>query len=432
MAEYRRFIASSLSEAKRKMLKEMGLSAYIVKTRKITRKSFLGFKKTHLVEIQAGKMSDKTKDLTEKKGSRALPGMSLSLKEKQRTHRAFFDGPIDRGTGGEANDGLERIKKLINEKYLKTSGKTQQKPIQEKEKLEEAEIKQPLSASSFIHRTPSNGAYFPDSQMKAANAEKMGSDQITGVKNFLKDKEFSSDFADWIASRHQSIDPSAKEYQRVLARSIASQFKFTGPVKLFASNPNIILMVGPTGVGKTTTLAKIASHYAVFEGKSCVLATFDVRRIMATAQLEKFALIMGTPFRVLRQKSDLKKLINDFISKNLIFIDTAGTSHHDLEYLEEMEDFISYINIPKEIYLCLNASFRIKEMQKVIDHFKQLYYEKVIVTKCDESGSLGPALSVLHRYNLPLSYLTNGQDVPSHIVLADEKSTHEYLLKEWQ
>ena len=182
---------------------------------------------------------------------------------------------------------------------------------------------------------------------------------------------------------------------------------------------------------KPTTLAKIATQYAVSEEKSCVLATFDVKRIMATAQLEKYAIIMGVNFRILRSKTDLRQLLGDFIQHNLIFVDTAGTSPKDFSYISEMEEFINFIHVPREVHLCLNAALRKKEMQKIVSNFKNTAYDRAIITKSDESDSMGPVLSTLYQNRVDISYITNGQDVPSDIALANEDKVSELLLKEW-
>ena len=422
MAEYRRFIASSLAEAKQEMIKKMGVNAYIVKTQKITKKSMFGLKKTHLVEIQAGKMGERTKKLgkplepSNPKRAASKRGFQVS-----KNNVSFLEESLK--TEGSRKESIEKIKELVSQKYtphvLPLPSKVEENHLDKLSKKEMA-----MNAAAVLE---------PDSlpsKLSPPSLEISDKGKAT-FSSFLEDREFSNDFINWVASRHRGPDPDSKDGKENLADFIASQFRYAGAVKVYASNPNIVVLVGPTGIGKTTTMAKIASHYAVGEGRSCVLATFDVRRIMATAQLEKFALIMETPFRILRQKSDLKRLISEFIEKNLIFIDTAGTSHHDKSYLEEMGDFISYISIPKEIHLGINATLRIKEMEKIIDHFQNIRYDRVIITKCDESENLGPALSVLHRYNLPISYLATGQDVPTHFVLASKDIVCKQLMKEW-
>ena len=251
------------------------------------------------------------------------------------------------------------------------------------------------------------------------------------VFDFLREREFSESFCDFIAKKIKTFDPKAFEDKKKLALAVSHVYTYSGDVKMYYSNPNLIFFVGPTGVGKTTTLSKIASRFILHENKTVVMATFDVRRIMATAQLETYANIVGVPFRVLREKSDFKTLVKDFIDKNLIFIDTAGTSQHDHKHIDEIGDYIDSLTYPKEVCLCLNASFRYKDLHDVMKSFRRTHFNKILITKADESYSLGSILSVAYESKVPLSFITDGQDVPNDIRLLTAEVLEEFLLREW-
>ena len=414
MAEYRRFIAPTLEEAKREMIKEMGTKAYIVKTNKIVKKSFWGFKKDHFVEIQAGKLTKRFLGF-ENKSQHSLINKDKNLSFLEEVVRNQKPTTSPKSINGFSREqSLENAKRLIAQKYLSQPPPIASLPSRQKQVHT---IKQQYDASND---------QFQNSSV----------DEITNnvVANFLKEWEFEKSFIEIISKDYTGELPSSQDGKIELADFVASHFKYAGKIKNYASSPNIILFLGATGIGKTTTLAKVVAQQrfmTMTNKKKCVLATFDVIRIMATAQLEKYANIMEIPFRVLRSKMDLKKLISDFIDYDLVFIDTAGTSHHDVSYLKEMEEFVAYIDIPKEVYFCLNASLRQKEMMKILNHFEAIPFDRIIITKVDESDTMGPILSAVYKKKLDISYITNGQQVPEDVFLGTKETVKKQLLKEW-
>ena len=445
MAEYRRFIAPTLEEAKREMIKEMGTKAYIVKNNRIVKKRLWGLKKDYFVEIQAGKLNGRALDFKNKPKPRSLkkPDANLSFLEEIANPSTTSPPPAK---GSNRQQSLEKVQKLITEKYLSQkepsahgkpsprlrSGTGGGPAAYKKSSLTYVPSDLPLMEAEVGSASPASSRYSGEKGGGIAAEDKLGNKELT---SFLKEWEFDDNFIEMICRDYSGPRPNSVEGKTQLADFIAGCFKYSGKIKHYASSPNIALFVGVTGIGKTTTLAKIASQYSVMDGKKCVLATFDVIRIMATAQLGKYADIMRIPFRVLMDKSDLKKLIKDFINYELIFIDTAGTSHHDSSYIGEMEAFVNYIESPKEVHFCLNASLRKREMVTILDHFESIPFDRVIITKVDESATLGPILSVLYKRKLDISYLTNGQDVggvPGDFFLGTRESVREQLLKEWK
>ena len=416
MAEYKRFIAPTLEEARREMIREMGAHAYIVKTNKIVKKSFWGFKKEYLVEIQAGKF---TKQLLgfENKSLNSITKKEKNLAFLEEITRMKSSPSSNETTNGYSREqSLENAKKIIAQKYL-SQKKSNSSLLRTNKK---SQNKMPLIKEKNIS---SNYLFEIDKTSEIKN-----NNDLVG---FLREWEFDRKFIEIINKEYDGKSINSSSGKMELADFIVNYFNYSGKIKNYASSPNIILLLGATGIGKTTTLAKLVASMALTDKKKCALATFDVIRIMATAQLEKYANIMEIPFRVLRSKTDLKKLIGDFINYDLIFIDTAGTSHHDSSYLKEMEEFVTYIDIPKEVYFCLNASLRQKEMMKILNHFEIIPFDRVIITKTDESETLGPILSAIYKKKLNISYVTNGQQVPGDVFLGTKETIKKQLLKEW-
>ncbi|MBL8993082.1 MAG: hypothetical protein JNM63_07060, partial [Spirochaetia bacterium] len=116
----------------------------------------------------------------------------------------------------------------------------------------------------------------------------------------------------------------------------------------------------------------------------------------------------------------------------LIFMDTYGTNYSEEKNLNELFDFVNFIDIPREVHLCMSASMRLRDMERILKGFYTARYDRILITKVDESHSLGTALSAIYKTEVPISYITTGQEVPKDIVLASEKTVAAQLLREWQ
>lgn len=192
-----------------------------------------------------------------------------------------------------------------------------------------------------------------------------------------------------------------------------------------------IALVGPTGVGKTTTLAKIAASYLTSHSNSIALITVDTYRIAAVEQLKVYGEIMHIPVDVVISPDQLKHAIDSHRDKNLILIDTAGRSPKDDFCIEELSTFLSpELNIDK--HLVLSATSREKELLNTIDRFNSLGLTNTIFTKVDECVDLGIMLNIQIKNKNPLSYITNGQRVPEDLIELSKKTAAELIMSEHQ
>lgn len=180
------------------------------------------------------------------------------------------------------------------------------------------------------------------------------------------------------------------------------------------SEPAIIALVGPTGVGKTTTLAKIASDAAINRGLKVGLINIDNYKIAAFDQLATYAKILKTPFRSVSTSDDLRMAIQDFRSMDLILIDTTGRSQRDTESLKEMLDLLRSVpNIRTELVLA--ATTRNSELMDMGKRFSVFKPEGLVISKLDEALLFGGIYNVAHALKIPLAYFTTGQRVPEDI-----------------
>jgi flagellar biosynthesis protein FlhF len=174
----------------------------------------------------------------------------------------------------------------------------------------------------------------------------------------------------------------------------------------------VVALVGPTGVGKTTSVAKIAAQFTLKHGANQVaLITTDNYRIAAHEQLNTYGRILNIPVRVASSAAELRQLIHGFSDKKLILIDTAGMSQRDMKLIEQINT-LKENELTIKSYLVMSAATEYKAMNEIIDAFHLFKPQAAILTKLDEAATIGSALSSLIEHNLPLSFITNGQQVP--------------------
>ncbi len=217
----------------------------------------------------------------------------------------------------------------------------------------------------------------------------------------------------------------ANTYQRMI-------LKFGKPVEIVPSEkgPKVVFFVGPTGVGKTTTIAKIASKFSVEDKKKVALLTADTYRIAAAEQLRTYANILEVPFRVIYTIEELENALRDFKDFEYIFVDTAGHSHQNQAQKEAMSSFVHCVDglADKEVFLVLSATTKYRDLLSIADSYKEMADYKLIFTKLDETTAFGNLLNLRLYTNASLSYVTCGQNVPDDIEIFNPQKTVKQLL----
>jgi len=180
-------------------------------------------------------------------------------------------------------------------------------------------------------------------------------------------------------------------------------------------NGGVFALVGPTGVGKTTTIAKLAARYALSHGtKGIALITTDNYRVGAQEQLRTFGRILGTPVRIASDVQELKKTLKSLYDKQLILIDTAGMSQRDLRLTEQFA-MLNEGSSSIKTMLVVPAATQLQVLDEVVSSFSKAILEGCIITKIDESASIGGVLSTMMHHQLPISYISDGQRVPEDL-----------------
>jgi flagellar biosynthesis protein FlhF len=203
-----------------------------------------------------------------------------------------------------------------------------------------------------------------------------------------------------------------------LARMIEEQIAVTGPIRLEAGRRRLVALVGPTGVGKTTTIAKLAANYRLREKKRVGLITVDTYRIAAVEQLRTYADIIDLPMHVVSTPREMREAINSLTSMDLVLLDTAGRSPHDDVKIQELKSYLVEAQAD-EVHLVLSSTAGASSLEKTARQFAAAGTTNLILTKLDEAVGLGNLLPLLRSSRLPLSYVTDGQSVPDDIATAE-------------
>ncbi len=230
------------------------------------------------------------------------------------------------------------------------------------------------------------------------------------------------------AVRKASGEGFAEIYQRLLRGKLMESIEVTGP---YQEQSKIWAFIGPTGVGKTTTLVKLAAHFRLRMQKKITLLSIDTYRIGAQEQLSTYARILGVPMEVAHSRHELGEAIQRNGEQDLLLLDTAGRSLQDSKMMEELKEYLT-VNPAIENHLVLSATTKDRDLARIVQTFSNLPIASYIITKLDETEEYGPIFNQILRYRRPLSYLTNGQRVPEDIELATKVGVANLVLNQIQ
>lgn len=211
----------------------------------------------------------------------------------------------------------------------------------------------------------------------------------------------------------------------------AGLVRMSGPIQIVRDRRKVVAFIGPTGVGKTTTIAKIAAGFALFAKARVALVTADTYRIAAIEQIRSYAEIIGIPCEVVHSPKDMEQVLADLADYELVLIDTAGRSPNNPARMYELRNMIDAA-MPEEIHLVLSSTTRRRDLDNLVDRFAAVGFDRVILTKLDESMTFGAIFNVHAKCAKPFSYFTNGQSVPEDIETATQSQVAEMILAKWR
>ncbi|WP_043714302.1 flagellar biosynthesis protein FlhF [Symbiobacterium thermophilum] len=206
---------------------------------------------------------------------------------------------------------------------------------------------------------------------------------------------------------------------RALLRAELNQLMGPGaPIQAEAGRRRVVALIGPTGVGKTTTLAKLAAHFALERGLKVGLITADTFRIAAVDQLRTYADILAIPLYTVERPTDVHQALAHNADADLVLMDTGGRSHKDEERMAELQELLAEAQ-PDEVHLVVSLNTNPRDVRRMLERYLPLGVNRFIFTKADETSAPGLMLNIRAQWDLPISYVTDGQSVPDDLRPAD-------------
>lgn len=296
------------------------------------------------------------------------------------------------------------------------------------------------SLQNMIQNRFSKGDYMEAD--KKPEVEKKEPVKSGGAENFhfvkmlyktLLDNDVSEKYANQVLDELENIMKAGNSVDYILSsvyQKLILKFGQPKPIDLSGSKPKVVFIIGPTGVGKTTTIAKIASKYKLEQGKKVAFLTADTYRIAATEQLRTYANILDEPCSIIYSSEEMNQAIENVEEYDLILVDTAGFSHKSEAQREDIKHLIESVDekYDKSVYLVISATTKYKDLLEIVDIYKEIADYKIIFTKLDETSTYGNLLNVRLYSNAELSYITNGQNVPDDIEIFDTQKIVKNLL----
>jgi flagellar biosynthesis protein FlhF len=224
----------------------------------------------------------------------------------------------------------------------------------------------------------------------------------------------------------RSLDDAAIVMNRV-AEYLEAEISVSGPITTDANKCRVVALVGPTGVGKTTTIAKLAANYRLREKRRVGLITVDTYRVAAVEQLRTYADIIDLPMEVVATPREMREAVARMNHLDLVLMDTAGRSPRDEVRIQELKSMLTEAE-PDEVHLVLSSTAGAKSLINTAERFADVGTTSLLMTKLDEAHSLGHLVSVVRSVPLPVSYLTDGQNVPDDIQVARSGAMASMLL----
>lgn len=447
--------AATMKEAMEQVKRELGIDAVILHTKKYHEGGLFGYHSKEVVEVTA---AIEDEDEKKEKARQSLASSALkadSQKSKLDIKLPPLNNPIappssvlskyktsgtDEGLRLAENNNISMAAPLIpppakqDIPVTKDNNDNDSKITDKQEEEKAMQADENTSSTEDAEKIKKLEAEL--SQMKTLLAQVMVKDQpqdkVT-MQEILTRQEVDAaiikDMAGKMSAGATLLDVAETEAQQELTDYLTATVNFSEGITLNKHGVRIVALIGATGVGKTTTLAKIAARMVLEKNIRAALITADTYRISAVEQLKTYSDIIGLPLEIVYTPDELKVALHKHRDKDLILLDTAGRSQHNDYQMQELEDFLAvapYI----EKHLVMSATTKYRDAADILNKFSVCKPTRVIFTKTDETSSVGLILNILKDKEIALSFLTNGQSVPDDIIPANAESLAKLLLRE--
>ncbi len=408
----KKFQGKSEAEAVESAKKELGNNVVIMNVRNVKRKGLFSFILPQLTEVTVALEEEPDRMAPPKK---EMPNPQALPEPLPRREVAALPSPKDEGAV-QAGDAVDE-KPVLKEESRKESNVLEEK-LDSLQTLLEQQLQKPDEIKSE-----------PVLEERESELERF----MKLLYNTMLDNEVSEQYANQIIDEIEKSNKPNVPFDYVLANIYQKMIlKFGKPVMISPAEkgPKVVFFVGPTGVGKTTTIAKIASKFHVEESRKVVLFTTDTYRIAAAEQLRTYANIMGVPFKVIYSEDEMKQSIEEFKDFDYVLVDTAGHSHKNEAQKEILNGFLHSVEgvACREVFLVLSATTKYRDLIIIADSYSKLTQYNLIFTKLDETMTLGNLLNIKLYTDASMSYVTYGQNVPDDIEEFNPQKTVKQLL----
>lgn len=414
-----KFYGNNEREAFLKVKNTLGEDAVILETRRISKGGVMGVGTKSIVEITA----------TQNPVGFINKPVSVKAPPSKMLHKAYQSEPSPKVSSVKLKADELKSAMWEDEEFNKPAPKVQ-KPVavasdpqlvnlfKNNDKLE-TEMKQIRDmVQELVTQTKSEKvASFPQALIDLYQNlidNDVSKDLALGIVNKMK-----KDVAEGDLTR-ESIESNLRIY---LNRLIPEH----GPLQLVEGRPSYVALIGATGVGKTTTIAKLAAIHKFQMNKKVGFITLDTYRIAAVDQLKKYAEIMDAPLEVVHSPEEFGPAIDRLKDRDLVLIDTAGRNQKSAIKKQELQNYFRFTPI-EEIYLVLSSTASEKNIQSNIKEFSDFPISSLIITKIDEAVTYGPILSIVAKANRSVAYITTGQEVPQDIEVSNPLKLTEMIL----
>ncbi len=229
------------------------------------------------------------------------------------------------------------------------------------------------------------------------------------------------------SSATRTADVDAALLRNKLTEIVEADLRVSGPIQVTENRCRLVALVGPTGVGKTTTIAKLAAHYKLRKNCRVGLITLDTFRVAAVEQLKIYSDIINVPMHVVSSPREIHEAVRRMTDFDLVLMDTTGRSQGDDMRIHELRSYLQEAGAD-EVHLVLSSTARPRVLQQTAERFSVVGTTSLIITKLDEAAGLGNILPLLQSAQLPVSYVTNGQNVPEDIEIASVPRLARWIL----
>ena len=408
------FSASTMAEALVQVKSEMGGDAVILHTRTYQRRRWLGLWRMEVVEITASH------------GMKGLRG-GIAARQRQSTQPApNLQRPIPSRTNPNGT--------LASLAASRVTADPECNPILNSRQFLEMPAAQTAAVLNMTQEMTGLKTMVQDlvKQSRMSQAPNVPEDLFDYYLQMVQSQVAAEIASDILKTLRNSLRPDQLKNQQLVHEKITEILEKMLPVsggivRRKTVGPHVVALIGPTGVGKTTTIAKLAANLKLREHHTVGLITIDTFRIAAVDQLKKYADILDIPLRVVSSPEELRAAIDGMSDREFILIDTAGRSPSDTLKLQELKNFIA-VAAPDEVHLVLSSTGSQECIEAAVEHFSRVRVDSILYTKLDEAVHVGVLLNVARKVNKSLSYVTTGQDVPDDIEVGKGRRLAQLIL----